>query len=271
MNSAGLPVPPNDDAILWRHLMDLPYFRAMVRAVEDSFYQGLDLPAPVLDLGSGDGHFASAAFAHPLDVGLDPWWQPLYESRSRRAYRLLLQADGARIPFRDAAFASVISNSVLEHIPHVDAVVDEVGRILQPGGRFVFCVPNHRFPRLLLGVAVLNRLGLKSAADGYSRFFNRISRHQHCDSREVWEPRLAHAGFTIERQWDYFPAEALHRMEAGHVFGLPSLFWKKLFGRWLLVPNRANLALAHRIASPVFRDPLSPQGVYSFYITRKAG
>ena len=69
------------EEILWRHLRDLPYFRAMVRAVEDSFYQGLELPAPVLDLGCGDGHFASVAFDHPLDVGLDPWWGPLLEAR----------------------------------------------------------------------------------------------------------------------------------------------------------------------------------------------
>jgi len=269
MNLAHLPVSPPDDTILWRHLMDLPYFRAMVRAVEDSFYQGLDLPGPVFDLGSGDGHFASAAFRRKLDVGLDPWWDPLYESRARKAYRLLIQADGARTHFAGASFASAVSNSVLEHIPHVDAVVGEVGRILQPGGRFVFCVPNHRFPELLLGKSFFNSIGLKGAAAWYSRFFNRISRHQHCDSREVWEARLEQAGFAIERHWDYFPADALHRMEVGHALGLPALFWKKIAGRWLLAPTRANLLLAHRIAAPVFHNPVSSQGVYSFYITRK--
>ena len=35
------------EEILWQHLSDLPYFRAMVRAVEDKFYQGLELPGPV--------------------------------------------------------------------------------------------------------------------------------------------------------------------------------------------------------------------------------
>jgi SAM-dependent methyltransferase len=271
MNLSLLPIAPQDDTILWRHLKDLPYFRAMVRAVEDSFYQGLDLPGPVFDLGSGDGHFASATFDRPLDVGLDPWWEPLYESRQRKAYRLLIQADGARVPFASGAFASSVSNSVLEHIPHVDAVVNEIGRILRKDGRFVFCVPNHRFPQLLLGRSLFASLGLRAAAEWYGRFFNRISRHQHCDSREVWESRLARAGFVIERHWDYFPAEALHRMEAGHAFGLPALFWKKVAGRWLLAPNQANLSLAYRIAAPVFHNPVSSEGVYSFYITRKAG
>ena len=98
------PQPPADDSILWRQLKDLPYFRGMVRAIEASFYTGLELPGPVLDLGSGDGHFASVTFDHALDVGLDPWWAPLYESRERKAYRLLIQADGPKLHFRRGTF-----------------------------------------------------------------------------------------------------------------------------------------------------------------------
>lgn len=260
---------PVSEDILWRHLRDLPYFRAMVRAVEDRFYQGLELPAPVLDLGCGDGHFTSVAFDHPLDVGLDPWWEPLLEANTRHAYRMLVRSDGAKIPFPDGYFASAVSNSVLEHIPHVDEVLDEVARVVRPGGRFVFCVPNHRFPQLLLGTQTFQTLGLKGAADWYSRFFNRISRHKHCDSYEVWKERMDHIGFTIEQHWDYFPANALHRMEVGHAFGLPALVSKKLTGRWVLARGRANLFVPFQIAKDVFMNPISPEGVYSFYITRK--
>ncbi len=259
--------PP--DEILWRHLRELPYFRAMVRAVEDSFYQDIELPAPVLDLGCGDGHFASVAFDHPLDVGLDPWWGPLLEARTRNAYRLLLRADGARIPVPDGSFASVVSNSVLEHIPHLDQVLAEVARVLRPGGRFVFCVPNHRFPNYLWGTQTFNRLGLKAAADGYGRFFNRISRHQHTDSYTVWKKRMDQSGFRIEKHWDYFPAGALHRMEVGHALGLPALVSKKLTGRWILSQSQVNLWLPWQIAKDVFHAPLSQEGVYSFYITRR--
>ena len=56
------------DAILWRHLSSLPYFRAFLRSVEDRYYQDISLAAPILDLGSGDGHFASVAFEKKLDV-----------------------------------------------------------------------------------------------------------------------------------------------------------------------------------------------------------
>lgn len=271
MDYSQFPLKPSNDDILWRHLGELPYFRAMVRAVEDSFYQGLPLPEPVLDLGSGDGQFARAAFRQPLAVGLDPWWPPLYESRGANAYHLLVQADGAKTPFAGGTFASVVSNSVLEHIPHVDAVVAEVARVLRPDGLFIFCVPNHRFPESLLGVEVFRKLGLAGLERWYRDLFQRISRHQHCDSLETWTARLSAAGFVTEAHWDYFNPAALHRLEAGHVFGLPALFWKKVAGRWVLVPTRSNLAGAHRLAVEVFRNPLAPDGVYSFYIARKVG
>ena len=47
---------------LFLQLRDLPYFRALLRSVESSFYQDLPLPAPVYDVGCGDGHFASLTF-----------------------------------------------------------------------------------------------------------------------------------------------------------------------------------------------------------------
>lgn len=257
------------DEILWRHLRDLPYFRAMVRAVEDRFYQGLELPGPVYDLGCGDGHFASRAFDRPLDVGLDPWWGPLLESKERKAYKMLVRSDGAKTPFADGYFASAVSNSVLEHIPHVDDVLFETARVVRPGGRFVFCVPNHRFPQLLLGTQTFRKIGLKGAAEWYTRFFQRISRHVHCDSFEVWKARMDKVGFEIEQHWDYFPAKALHRMEAGHAFGLPNLVSKKLTGRWVLAPGKVTLWLPYQITHEVFENPISPEGVYSFYITRR--
>jgi SAM-dependent methyltransferase len=257
------------EKILMRHLRDLPYFRGMLRAVEDHFYQGLELPAPVLDVGCGDGHFASVAFCQPLDVGLDPWTEPLKEASQRACYRMVLQADGARMPFPDGWFASVVSNSVLEHIPPVEKVLAEIGRVVRPGGRFVFCVPNQRFTEELLGTTLLRKVGLNSASQGYSRFFNRISRHAHTDSQEVWKARLAAAGFEIERCWDYFPPASLHVLEAGHFFGLPALLARRLTGRWILVRNPANLWLPWLITHRHVHNPVSDQGVYSFYIARK--
>lgn len=257
---------------LWLHLRELPYFRALLRAVEARFYQDLDLPAPILDVGCGDGHFASVTFEKPLDVGIDPWRVMLPSARAYGGYRWVIQGLGNELPFADNRFASVISNSVLEHIPQVDDVVKEIHRVLRPGGRFVFCVPNHRFPQELSISKFFQRLGLEPLASAYSRFFNRISRHHHCDDVPVWQRRLEMAGFTLERYWHYFPPAALHTLEWGHYLGLPSLVSRWITGRWILAPTRWNLALTRRLVQRFYdENPVCENGVYSFYVARKVG
>ncbi len=180
-------------------LRDMPYFRAVLRAVECRFYQDYALEAPVLDVGCGDGHFATIAFDRPLDAGIDPWTGPVREAAQRGGYRLVTQSYGDRLPFEDSYFSSAVSNSVLEHIPDVDAVVCEINRVLKPGALFLFCVPNQNFLANLSVSNFCDRAGLRSLGDSYRAFFNRISRHQHCDSPEVWQARLASAGFQVEK------------------------------------------------------------------------
>lgn len=257
------------DEILWRHLSSLPYFRGFLRAIEDRFYQDISLPEPVFDLGSGDGHFVSVAFDEKLAVGIDPWVKPTLEAKKRDAYRLLILAEGANIPFPSVSFGTVISTSVLEHIPELAPVLSEISRILIPSGIFVFCVPNHRFPELLWGRRVLSKLGLKKVGLAYSRLFNRIARHAHTDSPEVWEKRLDLAGFDLIQTWDYFPPEALTVLEWGHPLCLPALISKKLFNRWILIPKRWNLAIPWRLTRKFLDHPRSELGVCSFFIAQR--
>ncbi len=245
-----------------RHLRDLPYFRALIRAVEAAFYQDLDLPAPTLDVGCGDGHFASLTFSRPIDVGLDPWHGPIHEARTRACYRFLVEADGGRMPFPDAHFASAFSNSVLEHIPHVEAVLVETVRVLKAGAPFVFCVPNERYLRAL---SLSHLFGKR-----YAEWFRRMSRVHHADGPEVWSERLERAGFEVVRWWHYFSPAAMRVLEWGHYFGLPSLVARLLTGRWILAPTRWNLALTRRFVQRYASTQPVEDGTFTFYLARKA-
>lgn len=262
------------DDLLWRHLRDLPAFRALVRAVESHFYTDLPLARPVLDLGCGDGHFVSATFDSALETGFDPYWGSLIKARGREAHHLLLQAEGARMPYPDGFFATVVSNSVLEHISQLHPVLVDTARVLRPDGVFYFCVPGPNFlPFLSVGRA-LDRVGLHSLGEMYRRFFNRICHHYRCDGADVWKQRLEAAGLQLVRWWPYFTRRALAALEWGHYLGLPLLVYKKLVGRWVLWPSRANLWLAERILRPLYRESLSldgDAGAYLFLVARKAG
>ena len=259
------------DDLLWRNLKELPAFRGLLRAVEARFYQDIELPDPVLDLGCGDAHFASVAFDRPLSAGVDPWSPPLREARRLRrdAYDLLVQADGSRLPFDSGHFASAVSNSVLEHIPDLDPVLADLSRVLRPGAPFVFCVPSDYFLSFLSVSGALRRAGLRAPAGWYENFFNRISRHHHCDGPDVWQRRLERAGLRLEKYWYYFSPGALHALEWGHYFGLPAAITHALTGRWLLSPTRANLALTERLLRPYYSEKLPDKGAYLFFIARK--
>jgi len=257
------------EEILWRNIRELPYFRSLIRSVEASFYQDLELPSPTLDLGCGDGHFATAAFDHALEVGLDPGKKSLLEASRRGGYQTLVQGMGNFMPFPNGYFGSAMSNSVLEHIPQLEYVINEVSRVLKPGAPFVFCVPNHQFLDSLSIGRFLDRIGLKPIGDSYRSFFNRISRHYHSDPPNIWQDRLERNGFTLERWWNYYPSRSLRVTEWGHYFGLPCWIWHILTRRWILVRARWNLELTYQYILKYFDNSEYQEGVCTFYLARK--
>lgn len=270
----SLPQPSFENRdYLWLNLSTLPYFRALMRSFEARFYQEIDLPSPILDIGCGDGHFASVAFDHPIDVGIDPWEMPIREAVKWNAYHNLVLGDAAVMPFPDASFACAISNSVLEHIPRLDDVLIETARVLKIGATFAFCVPNNRFlPSLSIGQA-LDRIRLRALGDQYRLLFNRISRHYHCDSPDIWLPRLENCGFEVVEYWHYYPPEAMQVSEWGHYLGAPALITRKLTGKWILFPSKGNpfMRLLEKFLRPIYdQNPRCEDGVCTFYIARKA-
>jgi SAM-dependent methyltransferase len=208
--------------LLWANISELPYFRGLLRAVEGRFYQDLPLPAPTLDLGCGDGQFAQITFPRPLELGVDPWLSPLQEARQRNSYLQLVRAYGQSLPLPDHSYASAVSNSVLPHVHDVQPVLNDIARILQPGGTFYFCVPNHNFDPNLSIARFFDRLGWARLAGRYRAWFDKIARHVHLDDPATWQNRIEQAGLKVVQHWNYFSPQALAVMEWGHYFGVPS-------------------------------------------------
>ena len=256
--------------LLWLHLRELPYFRALLRAVEASFYRDLDFPQPILDVGCGDGHFTQVAFDERVDIGIDPDLDIMRQAQSRAVYRIMLQADGAQLPLLDASVGSAFSNSVLEHIPHLDQVLLEVGRVLKPGAPFLFTVPNPGYRSELSVPRLLEKVQMKGVGEAYVHWFMRMSRTIHLDDQQGWANRLRPAGLYIESSFDYFSPEALRALEWGHYFGAPCLLPHGLFGRWILAPYRWNLELTRRYVQRYYDVSPREDGTYSYYLARRS-
>ena len=98
----------------------------------------------VLDVGTGEGQIARLlADAGAARVcGIDPTAAQVTEARRRGGSPHYLRADAAALPFPDSTFDLAVACLVFEHIEAVDRAIAEVGRVLEPGGRFLFLL-NH--------------------------------------------------------------------------------------------------------------------------------
>jgi SAM-dependent methyltransferase len=230
------------EGILRAHLREMPFHRVLMRSIEAQILSRVPLPRPVLDVGCGDGHFASVLFPGGTDVGLDPGLSDAREAGRRGVYRMVVGSDSGAMPFADASFASVLSNCVFEHIPEIEKTIGEIARVLRPGGTFACTLISASFSRLLTDERAWARLGLRRLHRAYIDWFNRKSIHYHFDPPPTWAERFEAAGLRVVR-WRYYvsPAAALvfHR---AHYVSLPHLVARKLTGRWVPVPALADNA-----------------------------
>jgi SAM-dependent methyltransferase len=245
-------------------------FAAMVRGAEAALMgQAGPFPLPLLDLGCGDGFFASLLDHRGRFTGVDANLAPLLSARHTGAYSGLAAASATLLPFPGESFETVMANSVLEHVPDLESALHEISRVLRPRGRLVLTAPSDRFAAMLAGTRLLDAIGLAGLAGRYGRWFNGHSRHFHTDGVVAWEQRLAALKLRVEHSHCYFPAPAMLAFDVAHYLGVPRLVSRALFGRWVAFPgltlNRVYDRAWRRHADP---SPVD-DGAYVFIVARK--
>lgn len=169
----------------------------------------------VLDLGCGDGTLSRVIFGSPPKctlLGLEP--DPLDAQAARRSgvYAAVHCASGDSIPEASESIDTVFSNSVLEHIPQIEPVLAEVGRVTRPGGRFVFTVPSEQFHQCLSGTGVLPLLWKMQGRTVEESIDRRLQHHRYW-SPDEWSRALRPLGFSVVAAHRYLPATAVRAWE----------------------------------------------------------
>lgn len=178
-------VEPDNWWLQASELADLGYVRLVLDIVDRVKKSTPSGHTPrVLDWGGGPGYLSYLL----EDLAMDTTYYDLeYDYASYKqvlgklAGKVLFVDDPVRLPFEDGSFDAVVSFGVLEHVPDAPGSLEELHRVLAPGGLlFVYHFPNtHGYIERIAAA-----LGRPS--------------HDFKLTRREFERLLAEKGFTVE-------------------------------------------------------------------------
>jgi ubiquinone/menaquinone biosynthesis C-methylase UbiE len=198
------------DAERWIEWARTPGFDAYWTYREEFFEQVLS-PAGerTLEMGCGEGRVARdlSIRGHTV-IAVEPAQSLLVAAKAagstNQQYAI---ADGAALPFSDAAFDVVVAYNVLQVVDDLDRVLSEAARVLVPGGHLCACVAHpvtdlgpvseeSGSPRLTIREHYFERRRVEDTveADGHAMTF-----HGWTHSLEEYSFALERAGFYLER------------------------------------------------------------------------
>lgn len=224
-----------------------PTALAIKECVRLNSMRGLECPGPILDVGCGDGLFATLAFGGREVWGIDIDGNEGRRAQASRAYSHVVLADVTQALLPQQFFGSCVANCSLEHVPDLDAAARTILGALKPGGVFYTFLPAKDWADSLLAAKTLRRFGLESMASTITEAINSLFKHHHLEDAAGWRRVFEGAGFEVERVDPIGTTASTMAFEAFLGPSLLGLLTKTLTGRWTLVPR-----LRHLGAVPVY-------------------
>jgi SAM-dependent methyltransferase len=96
----------------------------------------------LLEIGSGLGHLVGQLEDNFETSAVDINHWALVQSKPVAPGTSQQVASAEELPFIDASFGVVIIKHIVEHLPHPERAIAEIGRITEPGGVLILATPN---------------------------------------------------------------------------------------------------------------------------------
>ncbi|AZM53067.1 SAM-dependent methyltransferase [Streptomyces sp. WAC 01529] len=174
------------------------------RILADALGPATARAATVLDIGCGDG--SAAATAAPLlaghrVIGVDWSQDALKRAHAHLPYVVRGELTDGGLPFADGAADAVLFSEVIEHLVDPDSALDELRRVLRPGGHLMLSTPNlaawYNRGLLLAGVQpVFSEVSLRGI---HGRPGKEVVGHLRLYTARALREFVAASGFTVVR------------------------------------------------------------------------
>jgi len=165
---------------------------------------GVGSPASIVDIGCGDG--AATALAARVNpghriLGLDWSADALRRARAHGLALIRAEAEPGGLPIASGHADVVIMSEILEHLVDPDSVLEEVRRVLRPGGTLLLSTPNLAawYNRGLLAVGVQPVFTEVSLRGVFGRPGSQVAGHLRLSTRRALVGLLAARGFGAIR------------------------------------------------------------------------
>ena len=193
----------------------------------------------VLEVGCGLGDLAGLLSEHFSCVGIDQLDESVAESRRRAPHADIRRMSAEDLsPFDDGSFDAVVSLHVIEHLTDPAHVINEVFRLLTPGGLWMFATPQPDY-------------WLRRRKNPRTDAIGKDPTHINVHGPQQWRSWCESSGFTVMRHfadglWDvpYFPIVPKPAQFA--ILGLPALLQVATRMTWTPVSMGVNQILVCR-------------------------
>jgi ubiquinone/menaquinone biosynthesis C-methylase UbiE len=172
----------------------------------------------LLEIGSGLGHLVGQLEDSFDTYGVDVNHWAVRESKAVAVNTFLQTASAEALPFEKGFFSVVMIKHIVEHLPHPERAIAEIGRVTSAGGSLVLSTPN--LDSLLMPWKGKRWIGYQDPT------------HISLRKPSEWLEMLDKAGFSLIRIfadgfWDvpYIPVvpNALQKLAFGSLGGLQAI------------------------------------------------